>query len=146
MPSVTTNGCDGLHAASVPLSAPNAAPTAMPTRMAMGAGIASRISNAATTAARLMRDPTERSMPPETISRVMPQATIASTLDCRRTFLRLPTVRKTSLCVAVKAEMMRRTRPSATSAACSRSRPRRLASRSRPSAPPERAPVSTVVT
>ena len=117
MPNVTTNGCDGLQAASVPLTAPIPTPTAMPASTASGIGMPSRMSNAATTAVRLISDPTDRSIPPDTISMVMPQATIASTLDCSNTLRRLPTVRKTSLWVAVKAEMTRSTRPSATSAA-----------------------------
>ena len=117
MPSVTTNGWEGLHAARVPLTAPIPKPTAMPPRTATGMGMPSRMSSAATTAVRLISEPTDRSIPPDTIKRVMPQATMARTLDWSSTLRRLPTVRNTSLCVAVKAEMTRSTRPSATSAA-----------------------------
>src|SRR5207253_9149259 len=78
-----------------PAPAPNA-----PGTQARG-GAPPAIRRAPATPASAIDDPTERSMPPDTITTVMPIAMIVMTAVCRATPARLPAERNTGLTAAM---------------------------------------------
>jgi hypothetical protein len=84
MPSVTMNGTMRSRVTSAPIASPTTAPTATPPRPATSGPTRARSSShATTTVASAMVDPTDRSIPPATITRVMPSAAMPTMVDCR---------------------------------------------------------------
>ena len=85
-----------------PLASPTAAPATIPA--ATPAAIpASSITMLATQPASAAVEPTERSKPPPTITKVMPMAMTAMIEDCTRMLVRLSGERKRSVMSAVAA-------------------------------------------
>jgi hypothetical protein len=79
VPSVTMNGVILSVATSAPLSAPHRAPAAIPASAATRGPWPARAALAVTTVTSATTEPTERSMPPCTMTRVMPTAHSATT-------------------------------------------------------------------
>src|SRR5712691_4659516 len=79
---------------SMPFTRPQVPPTAMPAAMAAPVGQPARNAAASTTPASASSEPTERSMPPERITKVIPTAITALMLVCSATLSRLETDRK----------------------------------------------------
>ena len=94
MPSVMMNGGRRPSAITSPLASPHAAPTASAAPTAAGAGQPAFNAAASTTPENATSDPTERSIPPDTMTNVMPTATIALMEVCSITFNAFETVRK----------------------------------------------------
>ena len=95
---------------SAPLNAPASAAAASASRIATPAPRSSCV--AATADAIAITEPTERSMPPVAITRVMPTATSTVGATCRRTLRKLFTSKK----LGVKIELMTSRSKSAASA------------------------------
>ena len=74
VPSVTTNGGNPTQAISTPFTAPAANPVASPAPIASHHGPASCSTSPAAIAANPITEPTDRSMPPVTMTVVMPSA------------------------------------------------------------------------
>ena len=102
VPSVVMNGLTLSQAMVTPLTRPTSAPAAMPaaTPAAMPA---SSITMLATQPDSAAVEPTERSKPPPTITKVMPMAITAMIEDCTRMLVRLSGERKRSVSSAVTA-------------------------------------------
>ena len=84
VPRVTMNGTTLSRVTSAPLSAPQPTPAAMPASAASTGGAPARRTAAITTVASAMIAPTERSMPPDTITMVMPSAATATMVVWRK--------------------------------------------------------------
>ena len=82
-------------ATAAPLINPHAAPTATQIRNPAAAGAPPVIASDPTTLAIARMEPTERSIPPDTMTIVMPIAIIVITAVWRAMAARLPRVRKT---------------------------------------------------
>ena len=67
-----------------PLTAPTAAPAATPASAATAAEPVAFMLRAVTTDAKAIAEPTERSIPPERITKVMPRAQTPTMTDCVR--------------------------------------------------------------
>src|SRR5258707_3173103 len=78
---------------AAPFAKPQTAPAAMLAAIPTIAGAPPARANAPATPARAIIDPTERSIPPDTITIVMPIAMIVITAVCRATLPRLPVER-----------------------------------------------------
>ena len=76
------------------MTAPHATPTAIDAAMAIGNGCPSCSSVPSTTPATATIDPTDRSIPPDRMTNVMPTATMALMLVCCAMLSRFDTVRK----------------------------------------------------
>ena len=74
LPSVTMKGTTIRRVMSTPLSSPRSAPAPTPARAALGADPTCFMTNAAITEDSAMLAPTDRSMPPLTMTKVMPIA------------------------------------------------------------------------
>ena len=94
VPSVTMNGGRPPQLISAPLARPQAVPAASASVNATGSGCPPWSAVPRTTPASATIDPTERSMPPDRITNVIPTATIALMLVCSTTLTRFETVRK----------------------------------------------------
>src|SRR5215218_2336863 len=88
MARVTMKGATPRQIMTPPLMAPIAAPNVRVTRMTIGNGYPCALlkSMAATTLQRLSTMPTERSIPPVRMTKVIPTATTPSIADWRKTF------------------------------------------------------------
>ncbi len=99
MPSVATKGGTASRATSTPLIEPSAVPVATPARMPTSGWWAlmpvTRLP--ATIPEMASSEPTERSMPPQSTTKVIPMARMPLMEVCRRTLAQLPQVRKNSL-------------------------------------------------
>src|SRR5262245_34393892 len=105
VPSVVMNGLTPSLAMIRPLTSPTAAPATMPA--STPAAIPNfTITMAATQPANATVDPTDRSKPPPTITKVMPIAITAMIEDCTRMLVRLSGDRKRSVISAVTAHRM----------------------------------------
>ena len=93
VPSVTMNGCSPASATSPPLTSPHAMPSSRPAATHTTIGTPAAIMVAETTAASAAVGPTERSIPPEMMTSVMPIAMHALIDDCWRMLTRLRSVR-----------------------------------------------------
>src|SRR5271165_1488827 len=82
VPSVTIKGCKLPSVIISPFIAPQAAPRTKPSSTARTGCKPAAIAEAETTAENAATDPTERSMPPEMITSVMPTAIQALIDDC----------------------------------------------------------------
>ena len=102
VPSVVMNGLTLRNAITRPLASPTAAPAAIPaaTPAAMPA---SSITMAATQPDSAAVEPTDRSKPPPTMTKVMPMAITAMIEDCTRMLVRLSGDRKRLVSSAVTA-------------------------------------------
>src|SRR5262245_60874343 len=100
VPSVVVKGLTFRNAMISPLASPTAAPAAIPA-MTPAAIPASSITIAATQPASAAVEPTERSKPPPTMTKVMPMAMTAMIEDCTRMLVRLSGERKRSVMNAV---------------------------------------------
>ena len=80
-------------ATKAPLTAPQMAPSASPATTAKIGGTPATINVADRTAESAAVGPTERSMPPEMMTSVIPRATQALMLDCCRMFMRFRSAR-----------------------------------------------------
>ncbi|MNP39660.1 hypothetical protein D3C76_1332450 [compost metagenome] len=78
----------------MPLKTPHSAPTPKVAIIASGTGTPATISVAPSTADNAAVGPTERSIPPEIITSVMPRAIMPLIDDCCKIFSRLGTVKK----------------------------------------------------
>jgi len=108
MPRVTMKELISPHATKPPFTAPTAMPSTTMTMIVPGASsppFALRL--APTTAHNARAEPTERSMLPERITSVIPQATMISTDACLPTFSRLLEVRNCGSSRASTPPMMR---------------------------------------
>ena len=99
-PNVTMNGCNPPHAISAPLTKPQNAPLAKANTMATGTGTPATSIAAASTPDSAATGPTDRSIPPEMITSVIPSAIQALIEDCCRILIRFGPVRNTELWVA----------------------------------------------
>src|SRR5215204_5977162 len=77
-------------AMAAPFARPHAAPAATAPKTPAAGGAPPAIKSAPATPARAITDPTDRSMPPEAITTVMPIAMIVMTAVCRATPARFP--------------------------------------------------------
>ena len=94
MPRVTMNGCSLKRVIKNPLNSPTAAPTASP-RGTVSTGGTPPLRKSATTIPPNPRvDPTERSIPPEAITKVIPRASIRVIVVLFRMFKMLYGVKK----------------------------------------------------
>ena len=102
VPSVVMNGLTLRNAITRPLASPTAAPAAIPA--ATPAAIpASSMTMAATQPDSAAVEPTDRSKPPPTMTKVMPMAITAMIEDCTRMLVRLSGDRKRLVSSAVTA-------------------------------------------
>ena len=76
------NGCKRPHTTKPPLISPQTTPIAKPAITAIGAGTLAAIIVAESTADSAAVEPTDKSMPPQIITSVMPSATQALMEDC----------------------------------------------------------------
>src|SRR5215510_5118233 len=105
VPSVVMKGLTLRNAMMSPLASPTAAPARIPA--ATPAAIpASSMTMAATQPASATVEPTERSKPPPTMTKVMPMAMTAMIEDCTRMLVRLSGDRKRSVISAVATHRM----------------------------------------
>ena len=81
----------------MPLTKPTASPTSSPVATATGSGPPRASTSAQSTPASATTEPTERSMPPVRMAKLMPAARIAVNAFWRSTFRRLPGVRNESV-------------------------------------------------
>src|SRR5579871_1865554 len=112
VPSVVMNGLTPSHAMTSPLARPTTAPAMTPATMPITSP-ALTIAMAATQPASAAVEPTERSNPPPTITKVMPMAITAMIDDCTRMLVRLSGDRKRSLSSAVATHSTRSVRAGA---------------------------------
>ncbi|CAH0293809.1 hypothetical protein SRABI106_03581 [Rahnella aquatilis] len=94
-PRVTINGCKPAYATSMPLNTPHSAPTPSVAIIASGTGTPDTISVAPSTAESAAVGPTERSIPPEIMTSVIPSAIIPLMEDCCNILSKLGTVKNT---------------------------------------------------
>jgi hypothetical protein len=110
MASVAMNGGSRPAVIISPLASPAAAPTARPATIANPIGHpASANVHAVTTLPSASTDPTDRSMPPEMITEVIPRARMARMEICWRTLNRFRRVKKKG--ERIDSTITRRTRP-----------------------------------
>jgi hypothetical protein len=109
MPSVAMNGGSRPKVTRRPLARPHTRPTISPMPIPTGTGSPAASERPSAMPASASTDPTDRSMPPETMTNVMPTATIALIAVCSSTFRRFDTVRKCG--VAAHSIRHRTTRP-----------------------------------
>jgi hypothetical protein len=93
---VTTNGVMRRSVTPAPTTAPQAAATAMPARAEVPGPDPFRSIQAMTTVTSETRDPTDRSMPPATITTVIPTVAMPTTTVCRAMVTRLSAVANVS--------------------------------------------------
>ena len=110
MASDTMKGGTRSFVTARPLIAPTASPTSSPTATPARRGAPRTSASAQRTPDKPTTDPTERSMPPVRITRLIPAARMAVNAFCRTTLARLLSVKNASVANA-------RTRHSATNAA-----------------------------
>ena len=94
VPSVTMNGGRPPQLINAPFPRPQTPPASSASVSASAIGWPPCSELPSTTPASATIDPTERSIPPERITNVMPTATIALMLVCSTTLTRFETVRK----------------------------------------------------
>ena len=94
VPSVTMNG--GMRRVAIirPFAQPHRAPHKTPARMPAGTDPVSTIVIVPSTPEHARMEPTDRSMPPDTMTSVMPSAMMLITAVCRMTLARFVPVRK----------------------------------------------------
>ena len=95
--NVTTNAGMRSRVTASPFSAPITMPLNTPTLIATPTPTPRAMTSAQSTPARPTMDPTDRSMAPETMTKVIPAARTAVKAFCRRTLPRLLLVRKPSV-------------------------------------------------
>src|SRR4051812_40197842 len=103
VPSVVMNGLTLRNAITRPFASPTAAPAAIPATTP-AAIPASSITMAAMHPDSAAVEPTERSKPPPTMTKVMPMAMTAMIEDCTRMLVRFNGERKRSVSSAVTAQ------------------------------------------
>ena len=94
VPRVTMNGCRPSFEIMVPLTTPTATPSRMPRPMAMGTLMPCSMLVVTTIPTRATSEPTERSMPPWMMTRVMPTAIMPLIEDWTTMLVRFSRVRK----------------------------------------------------
>ena len=101
--SVTMIGGIPAKATNRPLAAPNAAPTTNPAAIASAGGMPAIIRPAIKVPESAITGPTDRSIPPVRIARLMPAAMMAMIEAWRARLIRLLVLRKLSLSRAMAA-------------------------------------------